>query len=117
MKGIVVSCNDSVLSISTSSGLKGEGQNYMEITSDQPKNHHDNICGAKTRSGGMCSNPPEPGKKRCRLHGGAKGSGAPPENKNALKHGLYNASRIEERRTLRAYLKEMQNMVREYSDL
>lgn len=27
-------------------------------------------CGAKTRAGGMCSMKVEPGKRRCRLHGG-----------------------------------------------
>jgi hypothetical protein len=89
----------------------------MEITSDQPKENSENICGARTRSGGTCQNPPEPGKKRCRLHGGAKGSGAPIGNQNRLKHGLYSASGIEERRALKAYLKEMQEMVREYSGL
>ena len=50
-------------------------------------------CGAKTRSGAPCRNPPVTGKKRCRMHGGAKGSGAQPGNKNAVKHGLH--SRLE----------------------
>lgn len=31
------------------------------------------------------------GKTRCRMHGGAAGSGAPMGNQNALKHGLYTA--------------------------
>ena len=34
------------------------------------------VCGAKTRQGGSCREVPSEGKKRCRLHGGAKGSGA-----------------------------------------
>jgi len=38
------------------------------------------ICGAKTRSGGSCQKPPALGKKRCRLHGGAPGSGRPPKH-------------------------------------
>ena len=46
-------------------------------------------CGAKTRAGSPCQSPAVKGKKRCRMHGGAKGSGAPRGNKNALKHGLY----------------------------
>ena len=34
-------------------------------------------CGAKTRSGGACRSPAVHGKKRCRMHGGAPGSGPP----------------------------------------
>jgi hypothetical protein len=33
-------------------------------------------CGAKTRSGKACRSPAVQGKKRCRMHGGAAGSGA-----------------------------------------
>lgn len=46
-------------------------------------------CGAKTRSGAPCTAPAVAGKRRCRMHGGAPGSGAPLGNKNALKHGDY----------------------------
>jgi uncharacterized protein YjcR len=55
-------------------------------------------CGAKTRQGAACAAPAVAGKKRCRMHGGAKGSGAPKGNKNALKSGLYTAEAIEMRR-------------------
>ncbi|WP_306422275.1 HGGxSTG domain-containing protein [Geminicoccus harenae] len=34
-------------------------------------------CGAKTRSGLACRAPAVRGKRRCRMHGGARGSGAP----------------------------------------
>ena len=44
-------------------------------------------CGARTRSGSPCRSPAVNGKKRCRMHGGAKGSGAPRGNKNALSTG------------------------------
>ena len=44
-------------------------------------------CGAKTRKQTACLSPATRGKKRCRMHGGATGSGAPKSNKNALKHG------------------------------
>jgi hypothetical protein len=44
-------------------------------------------CGARTRCGGSCGKPPATGKRRCRLHGGAAGSGAPRGNANALIHG------------------------------
>lgn len=54
---------------------------------EQP--HAQSICGAKTRSGQPCKSAPVKGKKRCRMHGGAQGSGAPMGNQNALKHGYY----------------------------
>ena len=46
-------------------------------------------CGARTKSnkGKPCRCPAIKGKARCRVHGGAKGSGAPWWNANALKHG------------------------------
>jgi phospholipid transport system substrate-binding protein len=40
------------------------------------------------------------GKRRCRMHGGAVGSGAPTGNTNALKHGRYTAEAIARRRQL-----------------
>jgi glucans biosynthesis protein len=40
------------------------------------------------------------------MHGGAAGSGAPRGNKNALKHGRYTREAIEERRQLRALLRQ-----------
>ncbi|WP_445785135.1 HGGxSTG domain-containing protein [Sphingorhabdus sp.] len=50
-------------------------------------------CGARTRAGGACRSPAVSGRRRCRMHGGAKGSGAPSGNSNALKSGLYTAER------------------------
>jgi hypothetical protein len=44
-------------------------------------------CGAKTRKSTTCQAPAVLGKKRCRIHGGSKGSGAQLRNTNALKHG------------------------------
>lgn len=46
-------------------------------------------CGAKTRSGKPCQAPAANGYRRCRMHGGAPGSGAPKGNKNAVRHGFY----------------------------
>ena len=43
-------------------------------------------------------------KRRCRMHGGAAGSGAPIGNKNALRHGHYTAEAIAERRALAALI-------------
>jgi len=47
------------------------------------------LCGAKTRSGAPCKTPPVNGKRRCRMHGGAPGSGAPRGNQNAVKFGYH----------------------------
>ena len=62
-------------------------------------------CGARTRSGHPCRSPPMRGKRRCRMHGGAAGSGAPIGNKNALRHGHYTAEAIAERRGLAALIR------------
>ena len=68
-------------------------------------------CGAKTRSGGACRSPAVHGKKRCRMHGGAQGSGAPKANRNAWKHGLFTRGAIEERRQIRALLGEARKLL------
>ena len=80
-------------------------------------NHRRNIgpmlssqrCGARTRSGKPCASPAVSGKKRCRMHGGAYGSGAPRGNKNALKHGLYTREAIAQRRQLRQLIRQSRN--------
>jgi uncharacterized protein YjcR len=66
-------------------------------------------CGARTRSGKPCASPAVSGKKRCRMHGGAYGSGAPRGNKNALKHGLYTREAIAQRRQLRELIRQARN--------
>jgi hypothetical protein len=63
-------------------------------------------CGAKTRSGGFCRSPAVSGKKRCRMHGGAPGSGAPLGNQNARKHGMHTREAKAELRRIRALLRE-----------
>jgi hypothetical protein len=63
-------------------------------------------CGAKTRSGKLCRSPAVRGKNRCRMHGGAAGSGAPKGNINAFKHGLFTREAIAERRSLRMLLRD-----------
>jgi hypothetical protein len=63
-------------------------------------------CGAKTRRGPACRAPAVAGKKRCRMHGGAEGTGAPMGNQNALKHGHYTREAIAERRALRELIRE-----------
>ena len=63
-------------------------------------------CGAKTRKGTACRAPAVAGKRRCRMHGGATGSGAPQGNKNALKSGLYTREMLEIRRELAQLMRE-----------
>jgi hypothetical protein len=70
-------------------------------------------CRAKTRSGKACLAAAVTGKKRCRMHGGAPGSGAPSRNKNALKQGFYTREAIAERRQLRALLRQSHRLVQE----
>jgi hypothetical protein len=68
-------------------------------------------CRAKTRSGKPCRSPAVVGKKRCRMHGGAPGSGAPRGNKNPLKRGLYTREAIEDRRQLRALIRQSRMLI------
>jgi hypothetical protein len=63
-------------------------------------------CGSKIRSGGLCRSPAVRGRKRCRMHGGAPGSGAPRANQNARKHGLFTRDAIGERRQIQALVGE-----------
>jgi hypothetical protein len=51
-----------------------------KMTGNHPRNTGPMLsslrCGAKTRSGKPCRSPAVAGKRRCRMHGGAPGSGA-----------------------------------------
>jgi hypothetical protein len=47
------------------------------------------------------------------MHGGAIGSGAPLNNKNAYKHGKYNAEAIITRREIRTLLRGTAELLRE----
>ena len=49
------------------------------------------------------------------MHGGAKGSGAPQGNHNALKHGLFTKDLIELRVALRKEIREAQKLLKELS--
>ena len=71
-------------------------------------------CGAKTRSGKSCQSPAVKNKKRCRMHGGAEGSGAPKGNRNALKHGRYTREAIKERRALKSFMREADKFLKEF---
>ncbi|MFI8667218.1 HGGxSTG domain-containing protein [Qipengyuania sp. NPDC077410] len=71
-------------------------------------------CGAKTRAGAPCRSPAVSGKMRCRMHGGAKGSGAPKSNRNAIKHGFFTREAIDERRDLRKLLSACRETLDEF---
>jgi hypothetical protein len=68
-------------------------------------------CGARTRLNGFCRSPAVRGKKRCRMHGGAPGSGAPKQNQNALKHGLFTKDAIEERKQVQALIGQTRKLL------
>ncbi len=64
-------------------------------------------CMAKTRLGTCCQAPAVLGKARCRMHGGAEGSGAPRGPSNGqYRHGRYTCDAIAERRLAREVMDE-----------
>lgn len=70
-------------------------------------------CGAKTRKDTPCEAPAVRGKARCRMHGGAHGSGAPRGNQNALKSGLYTAESLELRRHVTQLVRQSRKIIEE----
>jgi uncharacterized protein YjcR len=68
--------------------------------------HQSPRCGARTRCNSPCRSPAVKGRRRCRMHGGAIGSGAPAGNRNALKHGRYSREVLEFRHAMRQLLRE-----------
>jgi len=70
-------------------------------------------CGAKTRRGTPCQSPAVRGKKRCRMHGGAPGSGAPKGNNNALKCGRFTKEALAERRALSQLIRDSRRLLDE----
>lgn len=73
--------------------------------------HSSARCGARTRRGMPCRSPTVTDRKRCRMHGGAAGSGAPKGNQNALKHGRYSGAAIAFRREMRGVLNESRRVM------
>jgi len=69
-------------------------------------------CGAKTRAGRPCRQAAVRGRSRCRMHGGAKGSGGPRENRNGnFKHGLYTVEAKATRRVMRAKVRGVRALI------
>jgi hypothetical protein len=70
-------------------------------------------CGAKTRAGSPCKQAAVRGRARCRMHGGATGSGGPCGNRNGnFRHGLWTRETLEMRRTTREKVREIGAFVR-----
>ena len=80
------------------------------MSNDHPRNTAPMMgsprCGARTRSGKACRSPAVQGNRRCRMHGGAHGSGAPAGNQNALKHGRFTREAIAERKAVRELIRK-----------
>lgn len=70
-------------------------------------------CGARTRAGTPCRAPAVRGNNRCRMHGGAKGSGAPIGNQNALKHGRFSAKNLAFEREIRRLIRNSKELIEE----
>jgi hypothetical protein len=70
-------------------------------------------CGARTKrnNGNPCRSPAVRGKKRCRIHGGSKGSGGRQGNTNALKHGLTTAKIKNLKKAVKMILEESDKLV------
>ena len=87
------------------------------MTANHPRNTGPMLsslrCGAKTRSGEPCMSPAVSGRNRCRMHGGAAGSGAPLGNKNALKHGQYTREAVEERQAVQTLLRQSRALIQQ----
>jgi hypothetical protein len=75
-------------------------------------------CGAKTRSGTPCRSPAVSGKRRCRMHGGAPGSGGPKGARNGnYKHGRYTVEAIASGRWMRRQTREVRALTKRLRQL
>lgn len=93
----------------------------MKTTSRTEKKHYAfesaPRCGARTKSnqGKPCRCPAVKGKARCRVHGGARGSGARIGNVNALKHGANTAESKTFNAELRQLLRHYKSILKTFS--
>jgi hypothetical protein len=70
-------------------------------------------CGARTRAGHPCRQAAVRGRARCRMHGGAKGSGGPRGDRNGnFKQGLWTRESVAARRAVRAQMREIKVLLR-----
>jgi hypothetical protein len=69
-------------------------------------------CEATTRGGTACQRAALKGKTRCRLHGGAKGSGGPKGQRHGrYRHGQFTCEAVEERRRTRVLIAQMRAFI------
>src|SRR5947209_17266109 len=75
-------------------------------------------CGARTRAGHPCKQAAVTGRARCRMHGGANGSGGPRGDRNGhFRHGLWTFETIAMRTDMRLKLGEVRALVCEVKSL
>jgi hypothetical protein len=75
--------------------------------------HRSPRCGARTRKGTACQSPATP-KGRCRMHGGAQGSGAPTGERNGrYRHGTRTRETVAERKALMKFIREAGRFARQ----
>jgi glucans biosynthesis protein len=104
--------NDISISISTST-LPGE-QEILENKPTPPwatglaKMSEAPRCHARTRTGESCRSAAVKGKRVCRMHGGARGSGAPKGEANGMwKHGGWSNDAVALRREASKLMKDL----------
>jgi glucans biosynthesis protein len=69
-------------------------------------------CGAKTRAGGTCKQAAIKGRSRCRMHGGARGSGGPTGERNGnFRHGYFTAESVDERKAARELVRQTRKVL------
>jgi hypothetical protein len=85
----------------------------MHLSSEPPQLRSAARSGAKTRSGKPCQAPAVAGRARCRMHGGAKGSGGPKGRRNGnYKHGRYTAEARQTRQRITDQLREARALMK-----
>lgn len=76
------------------------------------------LCGAQTRSGVPCRAPKVTGRNRCRMHGGAFGSGAPKGERNGnYRHGRLTCEAIAQRTAVRNLVQASREMLVEIAKI
>ena len=85
--------------------MSSEPMNATERTQQPAQFQKAHQCAARTKSGKPCRSPATK-KGRCRLHGGARGSGGPTGKRNGqYRHGERTKAAIAERQKFSALLK------------
>jgi hypothetical protein len=70
-------------------------------------------CGARTRSGAPCRSPAVTERRRCRMHGRAKGSGGPIGARNGnYRAGRYTKENLATLQSARRLLREAKNLAK-----